>query len=188
MGSQRVRHDWETELNWTELNSCCFATGRNVGGGDKFYILNCVCIVKSHGTLHLKWVHYIGCSFLSRVFLKNCSVSAGLSETGSEYDTSVQFSSVAQSCPTLRLHGLQHSRPPSPSPTLEVYSNSCPLSRWCHPTTSSSVIPFSSRLQSFPAWGSFPVSQFFASDGRSIGSFSFSISPSFQWTPRTELL
>ena len=72
---------------------------------------------------------------------------------------------------------LQHTRPPCPSPTLGVYSNSCPLSQWCHPTISSSVIPFSSRLQSFQALGSFPVSQFFASAGQSI-SFSFSISPS----------
>ena len=75
-------------------------------------------------------------------------------------------------------HGLQHARPPCPSPTLGVYSNSCPLSWWCHPTISSSVIPFSSRLQSFPASGSFQFSQFFAWGGQSIGSFSFSISPS----------
>jgi len=59
-----------------------------------------------------------------------------------------------------------------------AYSNSCPSSRWCHPTVSSSVIPFSSCLQTFLESGSFPVSQFFASDGQSIGSFSFSISTS----------
>ena len=64
----------------------------------------------------------------------------------------------------------QHSRPPCPSPTPGVYSNSCPLSRWCHPTISSSVVPFSSPLQSFPASGSFPMSQFFASGGQSIGA------------------
>ena len=75
-------------------------------------------------------------------------------------------------------HGLQHARPPCPSPTLVVYSNSCPLSRWCHPAISSSVIPFSSCLQTFPASGSFPVSQLFASGGESSGSFSFSVSPS----------
>ena len=76
--------------------------------------------------------------------------------------------SVAQSCPTLRPHGPQHVRPPCPSPTPGVYSNSRPLSRWCHPTISSSVIPFpfSSHLQSFPASGSFPMSQFFTADGR----------------------
>ena len=82
--------------------------------------------------------------------------------------TSVQFSSVAQLYPTLRLHELQHVRPPCPSPTPGVYSNSYPSNLWCHPTISSSVIPFSSRLQSFPASGSFPVSQFFTSGGQSI--------------------
>ena len=63
---------------------------------------------------------------------------------------------------SLRSHGLQHARPPCPSPTLWVYSNSCPLSQWCHPTISSSTIPFSSCLQSFPASGSLPMSQLFA--------------------------
>ena len=66
-------------------------------------------------------------------------------------------------------HGLQHARPPCPSPTPGVYSNSCPLSWWCHPTISSSVVPFSSCLQSFPASGSFPVSHLFASGGQSVG-------------------
>ena len=69
------------------------------------------------------------------------------------------ISSVAQSCPTLWPHGLQHARPPCPSPNPRVYSNSCPSSRWCHPTISSSVIPFSSRLQSFLASGSLQMSQ-----------------------------
>ena len=77
--------------------------------------------------------------------------------------------SVAQSCPTLRPHGLQHSRLPCPSPSLRICSNSCPLSRWCHPTISSSVARFSSCLQSFPASGSFPVSWLFKSDSQSIG-------------------
>ena len=71
-------------------------------------------------------------------------------------------------------HGLQHSRPPCPSPTPGVYSNSCPLSWWCHPILSSSVVPFSC-LQSFPASGSFRMSQFFTTGGQ---SFSISISPS----------
>ena len=82
---------------------------------------------------------------------------------------SVQFSSVAQSCPTLWPHGLQHTRPPCPSPTPRVYSNSCPLSRWCHPSISSSVIPFSSCLQSFPASGSFQMRQLFTSGSQSVG-------------------
>ena len=70
---------------------------------------------------------------------------------------------------SLRPHGLQHARLPCPSPTPGAFSNSCPLSRWCHPTISSSVVPFSSWLQSFPASGCFPRSQFFASGGQSIG-------------------
>ena len=90
-----------------------------------------------------------------------------------------QFSSVAQSCQILcDPHGLQHARLPCPSPTPGVCSNSCPSSQWCHPTISSSVIPFSSYLQSFPASGSFPLSQFFASGGQSIGvSASASVLP-----------
>ena len=68
-----------------------------------------------------------------------------------------------------QFHRLQHARLPCPSPTPGAYSNSCPLSRWCHPPISSSVIPVSSRLQSFPASGSFPVNWFFASHGQSIG-------------------
>ena len=75
-------------------------------------------------------------------------------------------------------HGLQHARLPCPSPTPRVYSDSCPLSWWCHPTISSSVIPFSSCLQSFPVSGSFQMSQFFASGGQSIGvSASASVLP-----------
>ena len=83
--------------------------------------------------------------------------------------SSVQFSSVAQSCPTLQHHGLQHTRLPCPSPIPRACTNSCPSSWWCHPTISSSVIPFSYYLQSIPALGSFPVSQFFTSGGQSIG-------------------
>ena len=70
---------------------------------------------------------------------------------------------------SLRSHGLQHARPPCPSSTPGVYTNSCPWSQWCHPTISSSVVPVSSCLQSFPASGSFPVNQFFTSGGQSIG-------------------
>ena len=80
---------------------------------------------------------------------------------------SAEFSSVTQSCPTL--YDPMHTRLPCPSPTPGASSNSCPSSRWCHPTISSSVLPFSSCLQSFPGSGSFPMSQFFASGGQSIG-------------------
>ena len=80
--------------------------------------------------------------------------------------SSVQFSRSVMSN-SLRPHGLQHARPPCPSPAPGVYPNSCPLSRWCHPTISSSVVPFSSCPLSFPASGSFQMSQLFASGGQS---------------------
>ena len=80
---------------------------------------------------------------------------------------SVQFSRSVIS-DSLRPHGLQHARPLCPSPAPRVYPNSCPLSQWCPLTISSSVVPFSSCLQSFPASGSFQMSQFFASGGQSI--------------------
>ena len=89
-----------------------------------------------------------------------------------------QFNSVAQSCPTLRPHESQHARPPCPSQTPGVYSNSCPLSRWCHPAISFFVDPFSSCPQSLPASGSFPMSQLFEWGGQSIGvSASASVLP-----------
>ena len=90
--------------------------------------------------------------------------------------SSVQFSHSVTSN-SLQPHEPQHARPPCPSPTPGVYSNSCPLSQWCHPAISSFVIPFSSCLQSCLASGSFPMSQLLVSGGQSIGSFSFNISP-----------
>ena len=102
------------------------------------------------------------------------------------YDlSSVQFSRSVGS-DSLRLHEPQHIRPPCPSPTPRVYPDSCLLSRWCHPTIWSSVIPFSSCPQSLPESGSFPVSQFFASSGQSIGvSASASVLPmnTQDWSP-----
>ena len=86
--------------------------------------------------------------------------------------SSVQFSRSVMS-PWTAAH-----QAPCLSPTPRVYSNSCPLSQWCHPTISSSLVPFSSCLQSFPAWGSFQMSQLFASGGQSIGvSASASVLP-----------
>ena len=88
-----------------------------------------------------------------------------------------------------QLHGLQHTRLPCPSPTAKAYSNSSPSSWWCHPTISPSAVPLSSGLQSFPASGSFPMSQFLASGGRSIG-VSASVLPmnqSFQWRTSNEV-
>ena len=108
--------------------------------------------------------HHVECFFLIKRSQKECI-------------SSVHFSRSVVS-DSLQLHGLQHTRLPCPSPTPRVYSNSCPLSQWCHPTMSSSVFPFSSRLQSFPASGSFPMSQFFKSGGQSIGiSASTSVLP-----------
>ena len=97
----------------------------------------------------------------------------------------VQFSCSVMSY-SLRPHELQHARPPCPSPTPRVHSNPCPLSQWCHPTISSSVIPFSSCPQSFPASGSFQMSQLFAWGGQSTGvsaSASFLPKKSQDWSP-----
>ena len=98
---------------------------------------------------------------------------------------SVQFSHSVVSN-SLQPHELQHARPPCPSPTPRVHPNPCPLSQWCHLTISSSVIPFSSCLQSLPESGSFQMSQLFASGGQSIGvSASTSVLPmnTQNWSP-----
>ena len=98
---------------------------------------------------------------------------------------SVQFS-VSVVSDSLRPHGLQHTRPPCPSPIPGLYSNPCPLSSWYHPTISSSVVPFSSSLQSFPALGSFQMNQFFVSGDQSTGdSTSASVLPKNiqDWSP-----
>ena len=91
--------------------------------------------------------------------------------------TSTQFIHSVMS-DSLWFHGLQHARLPCPSLTPRAYSNACPLHRWCHPTISSSVIPFCSCLQSFPGSGSFPMTQFFTSGGQSTAvSASTSVLP-----------
>ena len=96
---------------------------------------------------------------------------------------SVQFSRWVMP-DSLQPHGLKHTRLPCPSTTPRACSNSCPWSRWCHPTISSSVVPFSSCLQSSPASGSFPMSQFFASGGQSIGTSASALSKNIQdWFP-----
>ena len=107
--------------------------------------------------LNLRLLHVIWCDIQAKV--------------------SVHFSSEAQSCLILRPYGLQHASFPV-SPTPGVDSNSCPLSRWCHLTISSSVVPISSRLQSFPASGSFQMSQALCIRWPKYWSFTFSISPS----------
>ena len=97
-----------------------------------------------------------------------CQASLLGSREGKVGPDLVQFSRSVVSN-SLQPHGLQHARPPCPSPTPGVHPNPYPLSWWCHPAISSSVIPFSSCPQSLPASGSFPMSQFFASGGHSIG-------------------
>ena len=101
--------------------------------------------------------------------LKKCDFLGRLHTVSVHNYSWVQFSCSVMSN-SLRPHGLQHARLPCPSPAPRACSNSCSSSQWCRPTISSSVIPFSSCLQSFPASGSFPMSQFFTSDGQSIGA------------------
>ena len=96
-------------------------------------------------------------------------VNEGRCDQPSTCISSVQFSCSVM-IDFLKPHELQHVRPHCPSPAPRVYSNSCPFSQRCHPTILSSAIPFSSHLQSFPASGSFQISQFFESGGQSIGA------------------
>ena len=100
-------------------------------------------------------------------FLRKLSLCAIHNVRGKKQ--TLQFSSVSQSCPTLQPHRPQYARPLCPSPTPGVHPNPCALSWWCNLAILSSVIPFSSCLQSFPASGSFPMSQLFSSGGQSIG-------------------
>ena len=115
----------------------------------------------------------------------HCAILQNLFLVHFKFISSVQFSRSVMS-DSLRPLELQHARPPCPSPTAGVYPNPCPLSRWCYPTISSSVVPFSSCPQSFPVSGSFPMSQLFASGGQSIGvSASASVLPmnTQDWSP-----
>ena len=142
----------------SQLKSLCINLITTNLVGRYYHIKECM--------LDMKHSRFYLCPFL----LLNWIVNTG----------SVHFSCSVMS-DSLRPQGLQHARLPCPSPTPRVYSNSCPSSRWCHPTISSSVIPFSSHLQSFPASGSFQMSRFFALGGQSIGVLSFSISPSNEY-------
>ena len=109
------------------------------------------------------------CFVISCTLVVQVSSLVTVQRLRSERYVVLQFSSVQFMSNSLWLHELKHARLPCPSPTPGACSNSCPSSQWWHPTISSSVIPFSSCLQSFPASGSFPVSQFFTSSGQSIG-------------------
>ena len=117
--------------------------------------------------------------------MKSNITSLSLFTLYSVQSSSVQFSHSVVSN-SVQPHGMQHTRPPCPSPTPRIYPNSCPLSWWCHPTISSSVVPSSSSPQSFPASGSFQMSQLFTSGGQSIGvSASASVLPMNiqDWSP-----
>ena len=113
----------------------------------------------------MKILHLFACNFVHKKHQVNAEIWPQLNQARF---SSVQFSRSVVS-DSLRPHELQHARPPYPSPTPAVHSNSHPSSRWCHPTISSSVIPFSSCPQSLPASGSFPMSQLFSWGGQSTG-------------------
>ena len=140
MRSQRVRHDWATEPQITEWLSLIILESIYTYIWEKIQHIE----IKVFNNSYL-W----GWNLRNNFFLLSCS--------------------VAQSCLTLWPHRLQHTRPPLPSPTPRACSNSCPLSQWCHPAISASVILFSSCLQYFPTSKSFPMSWLFASGGQSIG-------------------
>ena len=167
IGLQRVRHDWVT---------------KHSTGITKSFILSQLGVnhhqIKAINFSSWKWTVLKGLGESEHKGLWYAKKGVKLSWILCKYiyfcyakfllEASVQFSHSVMS-DSLWPHGLQHARPPCPSPTPRVYSNSCLLSRWCHPTILSFVVPFFSRLQSFPASGSFPVSQFFASGGQNIG-------------------
>ena len=141
-------------------------------------------------TLHLKTnkpkESYIIISNIVVLDWFGCEIYLFCSKEGKFFEfSSVQFNFLVVS-DSLQPHGLQHARFPCPSPTPRAYSNSCQWSRWCHPTISSSVVPFSSCLQSFPGSECFPVSQFFTSGGQVL---EFQLQhQSFQWIFRTNFL
>ena len=135
MGSQRVRHDWVTELNWYYIWNLLRVNPKGSYQKAKYFFSISL-------TLHpywCKWQYFI--LFMSELLLLS---SAVVSDSLWPHDS-------------LWLHGLQHTRLPCPSPSPGPCSNSCPFSWWCHPTISSSIVPFS-FLQSFPASGSFLMS------------------------------
>ena len=132
-----------------------------------------------------RWVFSLA---VCNLWWKNTEMTAKTSHFYSnllcQYFRICQFSSVVSD--SLRPHKLRYARPPCPSTTSGVYSNSCPLSRWCHPTISSFVVPFFSCLQPFSTSGSFQMSQLFTSGGHNSGVQLQH--QSFQWTLRTDFL
>ena len=161
-----VGHDWATSLSLFSLTYTLFYTPEK-----KMLIKEKVIGISVDFILVLSWG--LGCT--DKVKPLRLSTLCYFSFRAEKW--SVQFSHSVMS-DSLPPHGLQHSKIPCPSPTPRACSNSCSLSRWCHPTISSSIIPFSSCLQSFPASGSFLMSQLFASGCQSIGvSASASVFP-----------
>ena len=161
MGSQRVRHDWVTNT------VCAFGSS------------NMLCYYMKRPKHKRESIVYFHLGWFVPVLL---DLIAWLD---TPLKCSVQFSCSVVS-KSLRPHGLQQTRLPCPSPTSGAYSDSCPSSRWCHPTISSSVVPFFSCLRSFPASGSFPMSQFFHLVAKVL---EFQLQhQSFQWIFRTDFL
>ena len=140
-------------------------------------IIPSIRVFSSESALHIRWLEYWSFSFS----MSPSNEWSGLVFFYYQFLLLIWFSSVQFSCSVVsgssRPHGPQHARPPCPSPTPGTYSNSCPLSQWCHPTISSSVVPFSSHLQSFPASGSALCIRW-----PKYWSFSFSISPSNEYS------
>ena len=171
MGSQRVGHDWATELNWSELIASGSITSWQIEGGNMEVVTDLL-FLASKITVDGDCSHEI----------KSCLVLGRKAMTSLSSD---QFSSLVM-FDSLRPHGLQHARPPCPSPTPRVYPNSCQLSWWCHPTISSSVVPFFSCHQSFPASDLF---KWVSSSYQVAKVLEFQLQyQSFQWTLRTDLI
>ena len=134
----------------------------------------------------LQWTFFMYIMSLGKTYWTSyCPINKCVGKSLAITDSSVHFSHSVMSH-SLQPHESQHTMPPCSSPTPGVYSNSCPLSWWCHPTISSSVLPFSFHFQSFPASGSFQMSQLFTSGGQSIGA-SASVSV-LLWIFRTDIL
>ena len=126
----------------------------------RFFMLSHTCVSAGSVSLAEAWDH----TFRRTFELRSLRISVVWDQQGLPvYNCSVVSDSS-------RPHGLQHARLPCPSPSPGAYSNSCPLSQWFHPAISSSVVPFSSYPQSFPASGSFPVSRLFSSDDQNTGA------------------
>ena len=160
MLKQRVGHNWATELNWTLKYYATYKIYTTY----YYYNTEYIYIIYMLHRIHIKILLYIIYMYNRYYILYYVHIYVYIIHT----HTSVQFTHSVVSN-SFWPHGLQHTRIPCLSPTPTACSNSRPSSRWCHPTISSSVIPFSSCLQSFPASGSFQISQLFTSGGQSIG-------------------